>query len=168
MNKIAILQGSARSDGNTRKVVSHLMSLIKADHYDLNDYEVGYYDYEHRQADDFPDLVQKLVEYEVLILATPVYWYSMSAQMKTFFDRLTDLFEIHKPLYAQMAGQKWLVLSCGPDDDVPDYFWKPFAASAEYLNLSFLGYVHSWLEGGVLPEGRQQAIHQWLEKAKLV
>lgn len=159
--------GSARSDGNTHKVISQLMSQIEADLYDLNDYEVGYYDYEHRQNDDFPQLIAKLVQYDYLIFATPVYWYSMSAQMKTFFDRLTDVFEIHKTLYDSWAGKTWLTLSCGPDDDVPDYFAKPFAASAEYLNLQYAGWVHSWLENGVLSEGRKKAIENWLKQAGL-
>ncbi|MEL7529667.1 MAG: NAD(P)H-dependent oxidoreductase [Bacteroidota bacterium] len=167
MNKIAILMASARSEGNTRKVISHLMGQIEADLYDLNDYEVGYYDYEHRQSDDFPKLMQALVGYDYLILATPVYWYSMSAQMKTFFDRLTDLFEIHKPLYDSWAGKTWLTLSCGPDDDVPEFFAKPFAASADYLNLNFAGWVHTWLEKGDLSAERKQAVKAWLKEAGL-
>lgn len=160
--------GSARSDGNTQKVVSHLMNLFEADLYDLNDYEIGYYDYAHRQNDDFPKLMQNLVQYEYLILATPVYWYSMSAQMKTFFDRLTDLFEIHKPLYDSWAGKTWLTLSCGPDDDVPDFFAKPFAASADYLQLKFAGWVHTWLVNGALTEEREKAIQTWLNHAGLI
>lgn len=42
--------------------------------------------------DDAADLAQKVGEAEVLVFATPVYYYGMSGQMKTFLDRCNPLF----------------------------------------------------------------------------
>jgi multimeric flavodoxin WrbA len=42
--------------------------------------------------DDAAVLAQKVGEAEVLVLATPVYYYGMSGQMKTFLDRCNPLF----------------------------------------------------------------------------
>jgi multimeric flavodoxin WrbA len=39
------------------------------------------------QKDDMADILQKLLDADVIILATPVYFYSMCAQMKTMIDR---------------------------------------------------------------------------------
>lgn len=39
------------------------------------------------KKDDMELLLARLVEADVLVLATPVYFYSMSAQMKTMMDR---------------------------------------------------------------------------------
>jgi multimeric flavodoxin WrbA len=39
------------------------------------------------QKDDMADILQKLIEADVIVLATPVYFYSMCAQMKTMIDR---------------------------------------------------------------------------------
>ncbi|MBD5542205.1 MAG: flavodoxin family protein [Lachnospiraceae bacterium] len=39
------------------------------------------------KKDDMGEILEKLIEADVIVLATPVYFYSMSAQMKTFIDR---------------------------------------------------------------------------------
>jgi len=38
--------------------------------------------------DDMQDLYDKLKDIDALVLATPVHWFSMSAQLKCFIDRL--------------------------------------------------------------------------------
>lgn len=39
------------------------------------------------QKDDAAMLVQKLIDADVIVMATPVYFYTMCGQMKTFIDR---------------------------------------------------------------------------------
>ncbi|MCI5634726.1 MAG: flavodoxin family protein [Alphaproteobacteria bacterium] len=39
------------------------------------------------QKDDMAELLQKMVNADVIVLATPVYFYAMNGQMKTFIDR---------------------------------------------------------------------------------
>lgn len=39
------------------------------------------------QKDDMTEILDKLVAADVIVLATPVYFYSMDGQMKTFIDR---------------------------------------------------------------------------------
>lgn len=39
------------------------------------------------QKDDMEEILEKVIESDVIILAAPVYFYSMNAQMKTFIDR---------------------------------------------------------------------------------
>lgn len=57
--------------------------------------------------DDYLNLMKQILDkYETLILATPVYWYSMSGIMKVFFDRLTDLLTIEKELGRKLRGKK--------------------------------------------------------------
>lgn len=40
------------------------------------------------QKDDMADILQKMVDSDVICMATPVYFYTMCGQMKTFIDRL--------------------------------------------------------------------------------
>ncbi|MFR9255398.1 MAG: flavodoxin family protein [Merdibacter sp.] len=47
------------------------------------------------QKDDMETLMSRMLACDVLVLATPVYFYSMSAQMKAMIDRTL-------PVYAQM------------------------------------------------------------------
>ncbi|MFR9166623.1 MAG: flavodoxin family protein [Dysgonomonas sp.] len=37
--------------------------------------------------DDMPELLQKMIDADVLVLSTPVYFYCMNAQLKTIIDR---------------------------------------------------------------------------------
>lgn len=39
------------------------------------------------QQDDMSDVLEKMVDADVLVLATPVYFYSMDGQLKTLIDR---------------------------------------------------------------------------------
>ena len=42
--------------------------------------------------DDMNDLVEKVRNADVLVFATPIYFYEMSGQLKTFLDRCNPLF----------------------------------------------------------------------------
>ena len=44
------------------------------------------------QKDDMADLIAKVQNADVLIFATPIYYYEMSGQLKTFLDRCNPLF----------------------------------------------------------------------------
>lgn len=147
--------GSARSEGNTQLLSQQLAAQIPADLIDLNDYRINPYSYEHLHTDDdFLPLMRKLVaSYDRLIFATPVYWYSMSGQLKIFFDRITDLLQIDKPTGRLLRGKSMAMLSCGGDDSRVSGFAEPFAYSAAYLGMEYLGDVHLWIASkGIIPD----------------
>jgi len=144
MNKLVIL-GSSRKDGDTKKVVDALIGFSKWDLIDLNDYSIGYYDYEHKNLDDdYLGLMRKIIaNYDILIFATPVYWYSMSGIMKVFFDRITDLLDTEKDLGRKLRGKSMAALSCSVGDNLGEHFWLPFTETAKYLGMSYLGSLHT-------------------------
>ncbi len=43
-------------------------------------------------ADDAPAMVQKMYEADVLVFATPIYYYELSGQLKTLLDRTNPLY----------------------------------------------------------------------------
>lgn len=53
------------------------------------------------QKDDMGEILEKMVEADVIVMATPVYFYTMNAQMKTLIDRTCPRYtEIsHKEFY---------------------------------------------------------------------
>lgn len=168
MTDILILLGSSRSHGNTRKVADFAQQKLGADLLDLNDFHISYYDYEHKnQGDDFLPLIEKIVQrYEVIIFATPVYWYSMSAVMKTFFDRMSDLLTIRKELGRQLRGKKMGAISCGNDADMVEGLEIPFRESADYLRMHYLGHVYTWLEVGEIAQAPTAQLIDFFEKIK--
>lgn len=42
--------------------------------------------------DEISEVIQEMVDMDVIVFATPIYFYEMSGQMKTFLDRTNPLF----------------------------------------------------------------------------
>lgn len=60
------------------------------------------------KKDDMESIIGKLLESDIIVLATPVYFYSMSAQMKTFIDRCL-------PRYAEIRDKKFYFIITAAD-----------------------------------------------------
>ena len=150
MTKTLIILGSSRGDGNTRKMVDYLSMAHSFDIIDLLDYNIGYYDYtSQNKEDDFLPLMRTIIaKYDTFIFATPVYWYCMSAIMKTFFDRISDLLRIEKDLGRLLRTKSIAMLSTSGHDDRNDGFVEPFQLSAGYLGMNYLGDVHTFVSEG--------------------
>lgn len=143
--KKLIIAGSSRNDGDTSKLVRQLTEKSDWNQIDLNDFDFSYYDYLHQNKnDDYLPLMRKIIsQYDVLIFATPIYWYSMSGIMKVFFDRLTDLLTIEKELGRQLRGKKMAVITCSVGENLGEQFWLPFSETANYLGMDYLGDTHT-------------------------
>ncbi len=154
--RILGLLGSSRKGGNTDALASDVFRrLNKARLIDLSEYSIAPYDYQHRYvADDFIPLARLMAKADALVFASPVYWYSMSAQMKIFFDRLTDLTKSHKALGRQLAGKTAFVISTGGDQTPPASFEQPFKETVRYFNMRWGAMLYaSFADDRQLPEG---------------
>ena len=167
-NKTVVIFGSSRSFGNTRKVLDKLVELKNdIDIIDLNAYNIGYFDYEFKNKDDdFIKVMEKVITYNTIIFATPIYWYTMSAQLKTFFDRISDLlFEGNKDIGRKLRGKQMGVISCGSDAEYIEGFEMPFKESANYLGMIYLGHLHTWLsEDSSLDSNASHNLRRFTEK----
>jgi len=142
-----IVQGSSRNNGNTSKIVQILQNHLECDLIDLSELDIHQYDYENgNQNDDFMSTIKKIVEYDLIIFATPVYWYAMSGTMKTFFDRIIECLKTEKEIGYRLRGKNMAAISCGSDSVEHEGFFIPFEKSAEYLGMSYSGHIHTWIE----------------------
>jgi multimeric flavodoxin WrbA len=83
-------------------------------------------DYTHSNAgDDFLNVVERVPIAKTIVVATPVYWYAMSAPMKIFFDRMADLMQTAKEKGRELAGKNTRLLSTGEETLLPDGFEVP-------------------------------------------
>ena len=90
-SKAALDIGTSRPDGNTWRVLRGANEGVKLPILDLACMRISYFDYRHANlGDDFITIVEKLLQFDTIGLVTPVYWYSVRAQMKTFIDRSID------------------------------------------------------------------------------
>ncbi|MDO6675945.1 NAD(P)H-dependent oxidoreductase [Tenacibaculum sp. 1_MG-2023] len=146
MNKTVIIQASSKSLGNTYKVVNYLNNNESFNFIDLKTKEIGVFEYDFSNSDDdFISLIEEIVsKYNTLVFTTPVYWYSMSATLKTFFDRLSDLLHYKKDLGRQLRGKNMAMISNSGANDLRDGFEMPFIESAKYLGMNYLGSTHAW------------------------
>lgn len=61
------------------------------------------------QKDDMDPLLSKLVDADIIVLATPVYFYSMNGQMKTMIDRTL-------PRYTEIANKDFYFIATAADE----------------------------------------------------
>lgn len=135
-----VILGTSRSDGNTHLVVDKLLSGKPVSIVDLAQRRISPFDYAHRNAgDDFIPLIESIASKDLWILATPIYWHSMSAQLKLFVDRLGDLFTIRQDLGERLQGKSLAVVATGTSPALPPGFESGFRHTAAYLGMRYAG-----------------------------
>jgi len=152
MNTTVIIQASARSIGDTNIIINELNTHNSFDVIDLKTKNIGHFEYDFSNAaDDFIPMMEEIIlKYDTIVFATPVYWYNMSGILKAFFDRLSDLLHYKKELGRQLRGKKMAMISNNNYDDLKEGFSMPFKESANYLGMTYLGDIHTWVENGVI------------------
>ncbi|MEM6806337.1 MAG: NAD(P)H-dependent oxidoreductase [Bacteroidota bacterium] len=166
--KSILIQGSSRSQGNTSKILDYFRKNFESDLVDLKVHNIGLFEYENiHKDDDFIPLMHKLMNYDLWIFASPVYWYSMSGLMKNFFDRITDCLWWEKELEEGMKGKKMMSIACSSDEEMIPVFFAPFEMSAEYLGMEYWGSLHAWIgEEKRLEEACKQRIDTFIVELK--
>ncbi|WP_425411084.1 flavodoxin family protein [Hyphococcus sp.] len=151
--------GTSRPGGATatlaRAVFSHFDNAALID---LSTLTIGPYSYTHAfRDDDFHALALRMGAAGAIIFASPVYWYCMSAQMKTVFDRLTDLTGVYKPIGKSLASKAMFVVATGGAPAPPESFTRPFADTAGYFNMRWGGFLYAPGQAVSAPETRRAA-----------
>jgi multimeric flavodoxin WrbA len=157
--KTIVIFGSSRPEGNTMTLLQTIIGEQDITVINLEDKKISYYDYEHRNIDDdFLPLIKTIIQYEKIIFVSPVYWYSFSAQMKTFIDRFSDLLAAHKDLGRLLRGKQAYLISSGSDSILPKCFEEQFQLICEYLGMKYSG-VHycSFIDTNTMSELQMQA-----------
>ncbi|MCA1065048.1 flavodoxin family protein [Rossellomorea sp. AcN35-11] len=156
--KILALLGSTRKNGNSeylaKKIVegTHHTLVSLADLHiepieDLRHSEGGFSPVD----DDYEHLVQLMEEHDVLLFATPLYWYGMSGPMKNFFDRWSqylrdDRFHLKEELTKKKA---YVVVTGGTSAKIKGLpLIQQFHYIFEFVNMEFADYL---IGAGVKP-----------------
>lgn len=158
--KILILLGSPRSRGNSacladslragalqagaevETIYLHELDIRPCDACDLCK-ETGVYCI---IEDDMQSIYPKLLQADALVIASPVYWFTISAQMKLCLDRLYGLFQNDRNAFrGKPVG---LILPYG-DDDLYESGGinaiHTIESVCRYLGSPFVGVVHGSL-----------------------
>ncbi len=97
--------------------------------------------------DDMLEIHKKILEADAIIHSVPVYFFSMTAQMKAYLDRWCALFDAEwrwqKAYYPQMRGKRiGLITVCGAADvHMADSIVNCFQPTVEMSKMQWLGTV---------------------------
>ena len=171
-DNIVILSGSPRKDGNTDKLVSAFIdgaeSAGKAvSLFRVADMEIGGclgcgYCFKEKgvcvQKDDMPQILDALHKAGAFVLATPIYFFNVSAQLKLAIDRTYALLSDKAPI-----KKAALLMTCGNGG-----MRAAESAIIMYKNMCFFS---KWEEAGIiltekLHEPDDIIGHAELEKAR--
>ncbi len=121
MKKILILSSSPRRGGNSDRLCDEfLRGATEAGHNAekifLRDKTIGYCSgcgvcnsgKSCPQKDDAAEIIAAMISADVIVMATPVYFYTMSAQMKTLIDRCCGR-------YTEMNDKKFYFIATAAD-----------------------------------------------------
>ncbi len=97
--------------------------------------------------DDMLEIQKKILDAYAIIHSTPVYFWSMTAQMKAYLDRWCVFFDTdwnwQKVYYPRMLGKRIaLITVCGdPNVHTADPIVHSFKSTAEMARMNWLGAV---------------------------
>lgn len=143
MKTTAIILGTSRSNGNTALLAHEIQHRTNAKIFDISKYNISSFDYDFKnENDDYQELIKEVLTFDNLVFTTPVYWYSMSTQMKVFFDRINDLLTRDRELARKFRVKNAFILSTGADITVKKCFEEAFLHSFNYLGMDYKGMLY--------------------------
>lgn len=162
--KIVVLNGSPRKNGNTNIMIEAFKTTALAKH-EVEVLPIGTMDIhgclgcrycyanngECVQKDDMSDVFAALKDADMLVFASPIYWFDITAQLKTVIDRLyaggATGFHFHKTALFLDAGA----------DHVFDAAIAQYKAMTSYLKWEDMGIitVPNMLEKGSMKDAKE-------------
>ncbi len=144
MSELLIINGSARLNGDTQKVINKLTEGLVCTQINLVEHHLMPYNYnaQYPEDDSFKILAKEILYHPHILLATPVYWFSMSGRMKQFLDRLTDWVTADQETGRKLKDKTMQLLAVGTDGELPDGFTAPFYMTANYFDMSYKGHLY--------------------------
>lgn len=119
--KVLIISSSPRKDGNSDLLCDEFMKGAKESSHDVEKVFIsqrkinyctgcGVCNSTHKcvQNDDMSEILDKMINSDVIVLATPVYFYSMDGQLKTLIDRTV-------PRYTEISNKDFYYIMSAAD-----------------------------------------------------
>ena len=154
MRSTIALLSSSRRLGNTGRLLDHIALELNIEVVDLTSLRMTAFDYDHlNRNDDFEPLIKRVLAYDQIIFATPIYWYAVSPAMKVFLDRISDLLELPDLLSdgRRLRGKNAYVVCTSISDEPSVEFMGAFLETFNYLGMHFGGVAHVNCRDGYFP-----------------
>ncbi|MFA5272487.1 MAG: flavodoxin family protein [Candidatus Omnitrophota bacterium] len=155
--KILILSGSPKKDGNTAaliewfkqgallkgaciEVVSTASLKCKSNGCTSCRMCQKNKEYECVIDDEVKPVLKKMLKADVIVMATPLYFFGPSAQLKIVFDRMFSLYKWDNDkgtMQTPLKGKTFVLMASAFENIGLDALEKPFALTAEYTGMKF-------------------------------
>jgi multimeric flavodoxin WrbA len=151
MQKVEFIIGSPRKKGNTVVMAESLNNNLNKEKFTSN--FTFLYDLEINACtdcrgckrgnltcivkDDMQEIYKRIDAADILVFGTPIYWFTPTAKMKAFLDRLVPYYGMNKLTNKKMV----ILLPAGVGEKDCDLTTEMFKRMARSLKLDFVGVV---------------------------
>jgi len=156
--KILIINGSPKKDGNTAALVEWFAGGARAKGARVEIVRAAGLKLKHAGCmacracqklkkyecvikDDVQPVLRKMSRTDVIVMATPLYFFGASAQLKVIFDRMFSLYKWDNAagtMKTVLKGKKLVLIASAYEDVGLDALKKPFELTAKYTGMKFL------------------------------
>ena len=165
MKNIVVIQGGGRPKGNTAQLIGsfvrgaeeaghqvEVVSLLKHEVKGCLGCNACRYGKPCVQKDSFNELVPKIKEADLLVFASPLYFWTISARIKAFIERLYCIAEedTNPPLGRY---EKYPVKDCALLMTAADNFFWTFEQAVSYYQFTVVNYIGFHNKGMLLAGG---------------
>lgn len=153
---VTVLFGSPRRDGNTKRLLNHLIEGLEKKGHSvrilyLNDLNIRpcqgclmcLDEGNCKIKDDMKDVRKYVYDSDIIVFASPVYWFSVSAQLKLVIDRMMAFMD--RNYNSRIKGKKAITLmtSGGDDKDTMDSALIMFRKTFNLLGIDHIGHIEA-------------------------
>ncbi len=160
------LFASSRRNGNTGRLMDRIAEELQIEVVDLSEKAISEFDYEHRnRADDFEPLMDRVLGYERIIFASPVYWDAVAPPMKVFLDRISDFLDLPDLLEQgrRLRGKTGYVVCTSVYDEVSAPFTEALQGTFKYLGMEYGGCAHANCSDGYKAEEYEDDVASFIK-----
>ena len=156
--RILVLSGSPKKNGNTATLIEWFCEGASSLGADIEIIRTAFLKYKSNGCiscrrcqkfegyecavnDDAKPVLTKIAKADVIVMATPLYFFSASAQLKLIFDRMFSLYKWDNDagtMETPLMGKTMILLASAFEDVGLDALEKPFALTAKYTGMNFM------------------------------
>lgn len=155
--KIIVISGSPKKNGNTAALVEWFSDGARSGGAKVEVVNAAFLKYKSNGCtscracqksrkyecvikDDARSVLKKMAAADVTVMATPLYFYSASAQLKLVMDRMFSLYKWDNrtdTFTTPLEGKTLVLLGSAYEDIGLDTLEKPFRLTADYSGMNF-------------------------------
>lgn len=174
--KILILSGSPKKDGNTAALIEWFIEGARSKGAEVEVVHAAFLKYKYYGCmscrfcqkqdayecvidDEAKPVLAEMARVDVIVMATPLYFFAASAQLKIVFDRMFSLYKWDNKantVSTPLKGKTFVLMASAYEKEGLDALREPFALTADYTGMKFESFLvpNAGVSGDIRKKGR--------------